>query len=64
MEHWNREFNWLSVLVKGVICSMLQNSIDYAVLGASSKFAAILLTYPYQAFFLYLSYLMFISFLS
>ncbi|XXG67999.1 hypothetical protein AAC387_Pa06g1206 [Persea americana] len=24
------------------------NSIDYAVLGASSKFAAILLTYPYQ----------------
>ncbi|KAK1310352.1 hypothetical protein QJS10_CPA08g00152 [Acorus calamus] len=26
----------------------LLNSVDYAMLGASSKFAAILLTYPYQ----------------
>lgn len=27
-----------------------QNSFDYAMLGASSKFASILLTYPYQVF--------------
>ncbi|MCI30190.1 folate transporter/carrier-like protein, partial [Trifolium medium] len=25
-----------------------QNSVDYAVLGATSKVAAILLTYPFQ----------------
>lgn len=27
---------------------LLQNSVDYAILGASSKLAAILLSYPFQ----------------
>ncbi|XP_047163053.1 folate transporter 1, chloroplastic-like isoform X6 [Vigna umbellata] len=34
----------------------LLNSVDYAVLGATSKLAAILLTYPFQAFFHPLSF--------
>jgi len=32
-----------------IFYSFPQNSVDYAVLGATSKVAAILLTYPFQA---------------
>ncbi|XP_047163050.1 folate transporter 1, chloroplastic-like isoform X3 [Vigna umbellata] len=33
---------------KGIVPSLFLNSVDYAVLGATSKLAAILLTYPFQ----------------
>ncbi|XP_058106020.1 folate transporter 1, chloroplastic isoform X5 [Magnolia sinica] len=42
-----KEEGWRA-LYKGVGPSLLLNSVDYAVLGASSKIAAILFTYPYQ----------------
>ncbi|XP_048229875.1 folate transporter 1, chloroplastic isoform X3 [Ricinus communis] len=42
-----REEGW-SALYKGIVPGLFLNSVDYAVLGGSSKVAAIILTYPFQ----------------